>query len=266
MRFTLKENAIDSLNRSFLYFSEGTLSGLKAAVKEAISSIELFLKEKIRTLDVDPESPCLVYDKLIIKVDHLSKKYLVEPLSTKTTVTLSQALERLNWLGNPIAETDKQSIFGLKKIRNTLEHYDIDISAADVRSSYISSIGFHIKFLHKYLNLDFHKVVNQNLWENLVINNEDIKALTESTSKDIFENIINSTIKVAGLTTCIKCGCDVMVEERGGYYSGFKCKVCGYNHWTEMCYRCKEDFFIDELEPCEGDTMLCKKCYSEYVG
>ncbi len=67
MKFTLKENAIDSLNRSFLYFSEGTLSGLKAAVKEAISSIELFLKEKIRTLDVDPEAPCLVYDKMIRK-------------------------------------------------------------------------------------------------------------------------------------------------------------------------------------------------------
>lgn len=249
-----------------MYFSENTISGLKAAVKEAISSIELFLKEKIRTLDVDPESPCLVYDKLIVKVDHQTNKYMIEPLSTKTTVTLSQAFERLNWLENPIAETDKQSIFSLKKIRNTLEHYDIDISVADVRSSYLSSIGFHIKFLHKYLNMEFLKVVDQRLWEKLVVSNEDIKALTESTSKEIFENIIDSAIKVAGLTTCIKCGCDVMVEERGGYYSGFKCKVCGYDHWTEMCYGCKEDFFIDELTSCEGDTMLCNQCYSEHIG
>lgn len=263
MIFTLRENAIDSLNRSFRYFLEDTTSGLKAAVKEIISSIELFLKEKIRTLDLNPNYPVLVYDKLKIKVDHENNKYILEPFSNKTTITLHQAFERLLWLGAPISETDKNVIFSLKKIRNSLEHFSVDIPKIQVRSSYISTIGFVMHFLDKYLNIDFFSIIDEEIWRQLVAKNDDIKALRKATAKEIYDNIIKAEIEALGLTNCIKCNCDLFIEKSGGYYSGFKCVVCGYNHLVEICYGCNNSFFIEELEPGEGDTMWCTSCLAQ---
>jgi len=57
MKFSIMENAADSLHRVAQYYSENTISGLKAAVKELISCVELFTKEKIRRLDLDPSDP-----------------------------------------------------------------------------------------------------------------------------------------------------------------------------------------------------------------
>ena|SRR3990167_270927 len=107
MKFSIMDNAADSLRRVVQYYSEDTLSGLKAAVKELISCIELFTKEKIRRLDLDPSDPVLLYTNLKVSVDESRTKYLISPLSKAKTVTFDEAVTRLEWLGEPIAKPDQ---------------------------------------------------------------------------------------------------------------------------------------------------------------
>ena len=55
-----------------------------------------------------------------------------------------------------------------------------------------------------------------------------------------------------------------MAHETGGYYSGYRCRACGYSHHIEECSGCDEVMFIDNMTPIDGDQMLCKKCNKKY--
>lgn len=264
MKLTIMENATDSLKRAIAYYSEKSSSGLKAAIKELISCIELFIKEKIRLLDLYPEDPVLIFAKLKITVDKSQKAYHITPLSRKQTVTFPDALKRLEWLGEPISQPDQELLKKLKVIRNELEHLNIDQDSTTMKNLFATTLGFTVKFVEKYLSIALHTLVDPNTWKSIVIE-PTIHGEIEKIYRELCEGVFNGEDRLAGATTCIHCGTDLIVAAKG-YYSGIKCKVCGYTQAFEMCYSCKKDYSLDDLEPSEGDTYLCKKCHKEIYG
>jgi hypothetical protein len=146
MKFSIMENATDSLQRAINCYSENTHSGLKAATKELISCIELFTKEKLRRLDLNPNDAVLLFTNLKITLDDKRTKYVVSPISKKQTVTFDEAVDRLEWLGSPITKSDQSIVGRLKKIRNCIEHLEIDEDSNALKKYFADSLSFTILF------------------------------------------------------------------------------------------------------------------------
>lgn len=258
MKFSIMENAADSLGRVAQYYIEGTSSGTKAAVKELISCIELFTKEKIRRLDLNPSDPVLLFTNLKITIDDMRTKYVISPVTRTKTVTFDEAIDRLEWLGEPIAKSDQTIIRKLKKIRNAIEHLEIDEDPDEVRQIFASTLGFTIRFVEKYLGTPRETLVDSSSWKDLVKNRE-IYAELDKTYRQLCNDVLSAEEWLTGSASCVHCGSDLVIATHG-YYTSVRCKICGHTQDFEMCYRCKEDFPIDEMQAAEGDTYLCEQC------
>lgn len=258
MRFTVQGNAEDSLQRSVLYFSEGTESGVKAAIKELISALELYVKVQLASLDADPANPVLVFEKFTAHVDRGSAKYELRPIGA-ATVTLRQALERLAWLGQPISDGDRAQLFQLKKIRNAIEHFSVDEDPARVREVYAAVIGFTIRYLHVYLGQSFLDIVDDEAWRRAIAHDPRLRSAAERSASEIYDDLTSAADRAIGTSVCQKCGADMMIDFPSNW-SGHRCVVCGFKHTVESCYRCGRAFFWDLLRESEGGTMVCEEC------
>lgn len=258
MKFTLEQNAADSLRRSVSYFSENTPSGLKASVKELVSALELFLKHQLAQLDLNPSSPVLVYEEFAVKVSGSPKQYILEPRGNRT-VTFDEAINRLSWLGAPIANFDVDMLKKLKRIRNELEHLEVNQHPGNVRNIFCAVVGFVIRYLHIYLGLSFLNLVDGNEWRKALSIEPSLRSLAEKSAREIYTNLIAAEFRAIGVAKCAKCEADCMISDKG-YYNGFRCIVCGFRHEIEECYSCKKAFFLDLLHANEGDTLLCTDC------
>jgi hypothetical protein len=259
MKFTLEQNAADSLRRSVRYFAENTPSGLKASVKELVSALELFLKHQLSQLDLNPSFPVLVYEDFLVKVSANPRQYVLEPRGEKT-VTFDKAIERLGWLGSPIAKPDVAMLNQLKRIRNELEHFEVDQPPALVRSTFSAVVGFVIRYLHVYLNLSFYDLVDGEEWREALLVEPSLRSLAERSAREVYKTLITAEHRAIGVSKCVKCGADCMISDKA-YYDGFRCVVCGFRHDIEECHSCREVFFIDLLSADEGDTLICDYCH-----
>lgn len=207
MHLSIMGNASDSLRRIVQYYSEDTVGGLKAAVKELISCIELFTKEKIRRLDLDPSNPVLLFTNLRVTVNESKTKYLISPLSKTKTVTFNEAVDRLEWLGEPIAKSDRMVISKLKKIRNAIEHLDVDEDPDEVRQIFVSTLGFTILYVEKYLATSRESLVNNDSWKALIEREEIYKEVVKS-YQDLCNDVLSAEEWLTGSATCVHCGSD----------------------------------------------------------
>jgi hypothetical protein len=258
MRYSIEENAADSLRRSVAYFAERTQSGLKAAVKELISALELYVKVQLVRLDRDPSNPVLVYERFTVSLADNPRRYELKP-SGPATVRFDQALERLAWLGHEIAPTDAAQIRQLKRIRNTLEHFSVEQEDPSVRTLYAAVIGFVIGYLHVYLSCSFFDVVDSVSWQAALAAEPSLRRVATLSAKEIYQNLVAAADRAIGVSECAQCGADVMIPS-SGYFSGYRCVVCGFVHEVEECYSCKKAFYLPTLDPHEGDTALCTAC------
>jgi hypothetical protein len=266
VNLSLEQNAADSLNRSVAYFAENTPSGLKAAVKELVSAMELYVKAQLARLDVDPSNPVLVYERFKIEIaDDPPRRHVLTPAGVNT-VRFDDALKRLEWLGHEVATADAAQIRELKKARNALEHYAVALEADTVRSLYVAVVGFATRYLHAYLDISFLDVVDNGAWRRALDVEPALRSVAELTAKQVFEGLILATDQVEGVSDCASCGAQLLIESGGGYYPGYRCVVCGFVHDVESCYRCHKTFTVDAMHPNEGDAFLCDACHqAEHV-
>lgn len=264
MKFTLEENAADSLRRSVAYFIENTPTGLKAAVKEIVSAVELYVKLQLVHADCDPSHPVLVYERFRVRVSGSPPGYDLEPEGT-ATVSFAQALERLKWLGHGIPTVDVAQINTLKRLRNALEHHSAIRNSEDVRKMYAAVAAFTIRYLHTRLHLAFLELVDGDDWREALRLEPELRHLAELSAKQVYGGLVAAEERAAGTATCVQCGADCMIPHES-YYGGFRCVVCGFVHDVEMCYGCREEFFVGLLTPAEGDTLLCSACHKRVYG
>src|SRR5262249_51822059 len=137
------QNADDSLRRSVSSFAEGTQSGLKAAIKELVSALELYVKARLAKLDLDPVNPVLVYERFTVSIGKDPKRYELKPKGL-ATVTLEQALERLAWLGHEMSPLDAAQIRKLRRVRNELEHFSVEQNGPLAHQLYAAGVGLTI--------------------------------------------------------------------------------------------------------------------------
>ena len=261
MRFSLEQNAADSLRRSVVYFAENSSSRLKAAVKELVSALELYVKAQLVRLDLDPENPVLVYECFKVSLTDAPKRYELVPIGVNM-VRLPQALERLAWLGHEIAPADSTQIRELERVRNALEHSSVELEAPAVRSLYVAVVGFAIRYLHVYLGLSFIDIIDSTAWHRSLEIEPALHRVAERSAKKIYEDLIAATERAGGVSLCAKCGAALMIAPEGNW-SGYRCVVCGFVHNVEECYACKRMFYMDMMHSWEGDTALCDACYAQ---
>jgi len=179
-------------------------------------------------------------------------------------VTFDEAIDRLEWLGEPIAKPDQAIIKKLKKIRNAIEHLDVDEDPDEVQQVFASTLGFTIRFVERYLGQSRETLVESALWKDIV-RRPNIYREIEKSYRELSGDVLAAEEWLTGSATCVHCGSDLVVASHG-YYPGVRCKICGHNQEFEMCYGCKEDFPLEELEPAEGDTYLCEDCHKHIYG
>ena len=217
MNLSLEQNAADSLRRSVTYFAEDTASGLKAAVKELVSAMELYVKAQLARLDLDPSNPVLVYEQFRVEVvDGPPRRHVLTPTGVNT-VRFNEALKRLKWLDHEVAPADAVLIQKLKKARNDLEHYVVALEVHDVRSLYVAVVGFAIRYLHAYLDTSFLDVVDGVAWRKALDVEPALRDAAELSAKEVFEGLILATDQAEGVSGCANCGARLLVESGGGW-------------------------------------------------
>lgn len=109
-------NAIDSLRISIDYFlKESGYSSRKHAILTLFHAIELFLKEQLHRTN-----PILIYQDIDKKITEYSR-----------TVTIKEALTRLENLGSGLPKDQKEIIDRIQKRRNRIEHHRYDHKLED---------------------------------------------------------------------------------------------------------------------------------------
>ena len=121
-KFTLMENAIDSLHHAVAHMTESGMSdvsNIKRAMLDVFHALELLLKEKLRR--ISPALVCRTIDKPQLNYNH--------------TVSVDEAMTRLMHLeGTPLLMTMSKTVARCNKIRNDIMHYEFQIEVDEAKA------------------------------------------------------------------------------------------------------------------------------------
>jgi hypothetical protein len=147
LRMTLLDNAYDFVNYS-LELSEDAENRDPAAWKPAIlnivQGIELLVKERLYR-----EHRLLIFDN----VD-----------KPRNTVSLQQALERLQAVGVVLDSDDRRAIERAKAWRDLMMHYEFDLFVHEVKQVYALLFEFAHSFHERELGGELHDHIREDLW------------------------------------------------------------------------------------------------------
>lgn len=149
LTLSLEDNAYSFLNQSLRHYrkSSRNVQEWPFALLHLVQSLELLLK---RTLEV--VNPILIY------------KDIDQPNPEKQTVTLEQALVRLENLGIPIEEKERLIIRRAALKRNLVVHYRFNLNKFEWKKLYVQLFEFLHFFHHKHLKSDIHSHIARENW------------------------------------------------------------------------------------------------------
>lgn len=142
------------LDNSYIFINESITNARRAkrhapywafGILHLIQGLELLLKHLLET-----EHPSLIYEN----VDN-----------QRNTVTLKQALERLNSITSiDIGESELKIIRRASSLRNKIVHHEYELNSAYFRSVYLQLFEFTHHFHVKHLNSELHDNIHAKLW------------------------------------------------------------------------------------------------------
>lgn len=146
LKFSLLENAYDSMNSSLRHANLGTTSvrAWKLAMFLLVHSLELLMKERLHR-----EHQLLVFSN-VDKPRH--------------TVSMEVALDRLQAIGVAIDPADETAIRTAIDWRDRIAHYELDVALADVQRVYALLFEFAHTLHHKELGSDLHSEIDRENW------------------------------------------------------------------------------------------------------
>ena len=240
----LEENALDSLKHGIEHFViDKRNTDLKYAILHIAHSVELFVKARLAK-----EHFLLIFTKPENSTDD------------DKTVTLDEAIKRLEAVKIKFNEDSKLAFNELQKTRNRVQHYKLTFSKEEIKNI----IGRSIKYLEIFLNQELNIVLRNNL------------------SKDTYEVLADAIFSYEELLAKAK-------EEMNNYLPSGKerldykidiCSNCGNqtiiypvssrkdeNHLVE-CFFCHQEFEVGECSRCGrviyGEETICVDCW-KYV-
>jgi hypothetical protein len=149
LTMSLEENAYAFLNQSIKHYrrTSRNIQEWPFALLHIVQSLELLLKKVLETIN-----PILIYKD----IDHLGPE--------KHTVSLEQALSRLENLNVPIEEKERLMIRKAALKRNQVVHYRTELNRFEWKKIYAQLFEFLHFFHHKHLKTDMHSHITRDNW------------------------------------------------------------------------------------------------------
>jgi hypothetical protein len=149
LMLSLEQNAYGFLNQSLRHYRKTprNVQEWPFALLHIVQSLELLLKRVLETIN-----PILIY------------KDIDEPSPQKHSVSLEQALARLENLKVPIEDKERQVIRRAALKRNQVVHYSIELNRFEWKKLYAQLFEFLHFFHHKHLKTDLHSHITRENW------------------------------------------------------------------------------------------------------
>jgi hypothetical protein len=257
LEFSLLDNALDSLMQGVEYALDHkeNPSKLKVAILLVAQAVELVLKERLKR-----EHWSLIFRK-------------VEQAGNDDahTVTIDEAVKRLEQIaGVRLNGRDSDTIDNLRKTRNRIQHYKIELSFEQALGQISAAIGFLIRFLHAELGIDIKDISDGQSYQRLLEVEETLQGLREVAQARVKavrgeHEPIRSSDRAAWFFEVIECpACweEFYVFSPDSRLS--ECQLCGYEGGFVECDRCGQVFpsgswYLNYL----GDELVfCDYCWS----
>lgn len=208
-KFSLFENAIDSIERAIeiLAWQEGSFesSRSKQVILLITHAVELLLKERLRRIH-----PSLIWEDI--------DKY---PNIEARTVGIDKAITRLRNIGNiRIKNNDLNIIKKIKNTRNTIEHFEWEISKEDASDLIFDGLSLALNFSKEFLSFDifYQKFRDDDTFHSLLKTHPEFEKRHKQNSNKI------PTPSSLPLQECRFCNAIALDTLSGA------CKLCGQNN------------------------------------
>lgn len=257
LKFSLLENALDSLiqGMEFVLDHRDDQSKLKIAILLVTQAVELVLKERLRR-----EHWSLIYRKLEQAGD-----------DDAFTVTVGEAVKRLEQIaGIRLSKHDGDVIDGLQRIRNRVQHHEIQLSFELAVSQLHAAIALLMRFLHRELEIDIKDLLDEQAYQRLLEVErivEELRDIAQARIEQIERDHlpVNLSDRAAwrfDVIDCPKCWEKLYVFSPDSNIS--ECQLCGYEGGFVECDRCGEVFPEGSWDVhCLGDELVfCDNCWS----
>ena len=244
VKFSLLENAIDSLNHAVEHSTRGKESesrDLKIAIKDIAHSMELLLKERLRRVH-----PAFVWDNV--------DKYPITPVRSVGT---KKALQRLLLIaGIHLSKKVEMTIMHCRKIRDSIEHYEFEIDVKEANAVIGRMLSTVFVFSKVQLNIDLEEEFrSDNRWDSLIKVYEFWVAHGEALEKRLSDG---------GIPTCECPSCAANTFS----LDDSECPLCGHSEEEVECDQCHNMVWASETEylnipEMDYESTVCRKCIDE---
>lgn len=239
----IRNNALSSLQHGIEHFvGEETNDNLKFAIIHIFHALELSLKARLAKAH-----RLLIYEKPEDKIDDNAK-----------TVNFNTLIKRLENIGMKISEGDNLKY--LQKIRNCIEHHQIEADREEVKQ-YIGRVAqFLDKFLENELNISLRKELPDKLYNALLEAIYSYKERREKANADMGKYL--SQHKDYDKGTCPKCLTETLVIEKiSSIGQKAHCFFCNEEFTEVQCSRCGGTILSGaeripgHCDACEGELL-----------
>lgn len=245
LKFSLEENAVDSLLHGIEHFIDSTdVRYLKYAVLHIAQAVELFLKERLNR-----EHYLLVY---------------LKPENSKPndkTVNIDEAIKRLISAKVRISEDCIKAFQNIQNFRNQIQHFKISVNRETVKIELGRTLKYLEKFLLLELNIKIEERINK---ENYKIYSEAVYSYEERREVALqkMHELINcnkNNINCNG-EYCPNCGSLTILfpDLRFGSSNIVECYLCKEKFESRVCNKCGDLVFEKEgiYHDCEDNLWL----------
>lgn len=240
---TLLENSISFFQESVIKAvqAEKTPDKWKFAILLLVQAIETSLKERLRrTQDV------LVYSNID---------------KPKHTVGLDLAINRLEKISKvEFKSSDISCIKTASELRNKIVHFEFDLSIDQIKSNFVSLVGFYTSFCRDQLETEIVSALPSELYAELM----DLDSYVDELEGRAEERIEKEGISSDYVWMCPACKKYTFVTEDGKD----TCYLCTYEEAVIECESCSvlefenslEDVDLGNMKGLENWKKICKDC------
>jgi hypothetical protein len=241
------QNALDSLRIGMEFFlKEDGYSSRKHAILTVFHAMELMLKERLAQ-----SNPILIYKNIDTKIT-------VDAM----TVSVREALTRLENLGLGIPDEEKKTIENIQRLRNRIEHHRYDHNEKEDDTIIASSLEFILYFVEFVFErkLDGHidpkilRDINNRVFEyneSYSLANHRFNQWAKSEWPNWKEEEEDIPEEFGGTMRCPECRQDWLVM---GYHDKPVCFHCNTTVDADCCDDCGEVFIVGESCGCGKHT------------
>ncbi|KZN51500.1 hypothetical protein N474_23960 [Pseudoalteromonas luteoviolacea CPMOR-2] len=275
LKLDIKSNAIDSFNESLAKYEQGEAGDLRAfkfAISHLSHCIELVLKMYLQTLDENlvfakchkevvkrakSENINLLEAYNLLEGEDFDFKKVIKDHNNPYTVTVDQALsvakcETCGITGSKFVDQDFiDDIQWMKDLRNSIEHYQFEFTAKEVRLCVGRLVRDLAVFTDVFSLFDLEEAVGKDRYHVFAVLIDEYEHDLQEAKLEVAETkaaIFNSTRPKHRMFiewneyTCEKCGNDTMIPNADSS-TGYRCTL--------------KDCENEESEEIEVDCDIC---------